>query len=88
MLYCLDAVEGVFDQLVIVFLEDILEGLGADGVFGEPVRAWSLVARDLAFGSVFGGNGSVVTAELGFGFGNFDGSVGSDLEVYGLPRKD
>ena len=81
----LDTVEGVFDQLVTVFPEDVLEGLGVNGVFGEPVRDWSLVARSLTFGSVCGGNGSVVTAELGFGFGDFDGSVRSDLEVYGLP---
>ena len=70
LLNSLDAAEGVFNQLGIVFVEDVLEGLGVDGVLGEPVRDWPLVARDLAFGGDFGGDGGVVTAELGFGFGD------------------
>ena len=72
----------------LLFLKAVLEGLGVNGVLGEPVRDWSLVARDLAFGGDFGSNGGVVTAELGLGFGDLDGGVGSDLEVYGLPRED
>ena len=88
LLYGFDAAEGFFNQLGIVSLEHVLEGLGVDGVFGEPVRDWSLVARDLAFGGDFGSNGGVVTAELGLGFGDLDGGVGSDLEVYGLPWED
>ena len=84
----IDTAEGVFDQLVIVFLEDVLEGLGVYGVFGERLRDWSLVTWYLAFGNDFGSNGSVVTAELGFSFSDFDGSVRPDLEVNGLPRED
>ena len=73
---------------MVVFLEDVLKGLSVDGVFSEPMRDGSLVTRDLTFGGDFGGNGSVVTAELGFSFSDFDGSVRSDLEVNGLPRED
>jgi hypothetical protein len=44
-------------------------------VLGEPVWDWSLVAGDLSFDSYLGGHWSVVAAELGFGFGDFDGDV-------------
>jgi hypothetical protein len=67
-----DTAEGVLYQLVVAFSLDALEGFGVDGVFGEPVRDWSLVTRYLAFGNDFASNGSVVTAELGFSFGDFD----------------
>ena len=56
-----------------------MEGLSVNGVFGEPMRDWSLVSRDLTFGGDFGGHGGVVTAKLNFGFGNLDGGVGSDF---------
>ena len=48
--YGFDAAEGVLNDLGIVFLEEILESLSVDGVVGEPVREWSLVAWDLVFG--------------------------------------
>ena len=83
-----DAVEGVFYQFVVVFYLDVLEGLGVDGVFGEPVRDWPLVTRDLSFDSYFGGHWSVVAAKLGFGFGDFEGGVRPDLEVDGLSGED
>ena len=84
----INTAERVLDQLVVVFFLDALEGFGVDGVFGEPVRDWPLVTRDLSFDSYFGGHWSVVAAKLGFGFGDFDGGVRPDLEVDGLPRED
>ena len=49
---------------------------------------WSLVSGDLTFGGDFSGHRSVAAAKLDFGFGNLDGGVGFDFEVYGLPWED
>ena len=68
--YGFDAAEGVLNDLGIFFLEEILESLSVDGLLGEPVRDWSLVSWDLAFGGDFGGHWGVATAKLGFCFGN------------------
>ena len=70
-----DTAEGVLNQLGVNLFEEILEGLSVDGVFSEPVWDGSLAARDLTFGSDFGSDGSVVAAELSFGFGDFNGGV-------------
>ena len=86
--YGLDAAEGIFNQLGVVFSEESLESFGVDGVFGEPVENWSLVSRDLAFGGDFGGHRGVVATKLNFRFGNLDGGVGFDFEVHGLPWED
>ena len=47
-----------------------------------------MLSRDLAFGGDLGGHRGVVAAEFDFGFGDLDGSVGFDFEVYGLPGED
>ena len=70
-----------------LFFEEVLQGLCVYGVLGEPVTDLPLVTWDVTFGGDFGGYGSVVIAELGFGFGDLDGGVGSDLTVDGLPRR-
>ena len=49
---------------------------------------WSLVTWDLSFDNYLGSHWSIVAAELGFGFSDFDGGVRLDLEVDGLSGED